>query len=711
MGEDLTYSSDSTSHKHIEYECRTIALQVIDYSNPDAKPEWKLRTLGVGTSVNHASQTQVDGLRQLLEELAEIFNNSPLAKREGLRFIPDDFAYRLLGTSGDHAADQKKSHEILKIWRLEVVLQRLGEDALFKMELGRVLAILLTLKMKQIDSYGGQAAWDALSDDEKAAADIEIVREVGKQVFDALPLAEQEKLTRCIRTGCCMHKDLNCVKGGAKALEEMWTLLNKTPPILLANKENAYTLANRSNASMPTAAEAHAEQVSKRGGTHATSLGGMLFRNKDKKKGQQDTYDWYMEYHIGYRVPYPDVSNTRYGSHGEAAATIIVYLEHFKNFMKHIHDAKDRPGETNIEKNFASAIEDIPTLTELCVLALYNIAVSRPFMAHVRTHSNILKLQGFFERKANFLETIIEKPSIWTGGETSHEKGSLDGKEWDKWALQVLAAVHALAPQLPDLDSAVTAFARGARETFVNRFSDEFKEGGGIDQLTEDERDELYFSSTNDSNEGGLGSWRRGQARRPSETLHKFNAHFMSSRNHTESFMLHKLTEEEDHLHLMRTARQRDASGLQKQRKAAQMEADKIKVTENRQKAAKQQEQRENKAAVIRETAKNLELTDAGIAKLTKDNLNLQLDCHRELEKKFQSLITVPGVEGNVETVPLKSHMKNNDERRLELKKVVARFIARGLTVVSAQDLLSRTENMTVGDVDNRCDSDEDDMV
>ena len=42
MGEDLTYSSDSTSHKHIEYECRTIALQVIDYSNPDAKPEWKL---------------------------------------------------------------------------------------------------------------------------------------------------------------------------------------------------------------------------------------------------------------------------------------------------------------------------------------------------------------------------------------------------------------------------------------------------------------------------------------------------------------------------------------------------------------------------------------------------------------------------------------------------------------------------------------------
>ena len=239
----------------------------------------------------------------------------------------------------------------------------------------------------------------------------------------------------------------------------MWILLNKTPPILLANKENVYTLANQSNALVPMAAKAHAEQVSKWGGTHATSLGSMLFQNKDKKKGQQDTYDWYMEYHIGYHVPYPNVSNTRYGSHGEAVATIIVYLEHFKNFMKHIRDAKDRPGETNIEKNFTSAIKDIPTLTELCVLALYNIAISCPFMAHVRTHSNILKLQGFFERKVKFLETIIENPSIWTGGETSHEKGSLDRKEWDKWALQVLTTVHALAPQLPDLDSAVTAFA------------------------------------------------------------------------------------------------------------------------------------------------------------------------------------------------------------------------------------------------------------
>ena len=60
FGQMVVYSSDSTSHKHIKYECRTIALQVIDSSNPDVKPEWKLQTLGIGTSVNHVSQTQFD---------------------------------------------------------------------------------------------------------------------------------------------------------------------------------------------------------------------------------------------------------------------------------------------------------------------------------------------------------------------------------------------------------------------------------------------------------------------------------------------------------------------------------------------------------------------------------------------------------------------------------------------------------------------------
>lgn len=228
---------------------------MVNYLNPENEPKWTLRTLGVGTSVNHTSATQVDGLKQRLHELAEIFNNSPLAKREGLRFTPDDFAYRLIGTSGDHAADQKKSHEILRVWHMEIILQRLGEEALFQMDVGRLLSILAPLKATQISNCGGLEAWNGLTEDKKAAVDVEIIREVGKQVFDTLPEDNKQKLTSFIRTGCCMHKDLNCIKGGDKAMQKMWQRLNKMPPIILMNKDNAAILEGRSKISEPSAVE------------------------------------------------------------------------------------------------------------------------------------------------------------------------------------------------------------------------------------------------------------------------------------------------------------------------------------------------------------------------------------------------------------------------------------------------------------------------
>ena len=196
-------------------------------------------------------------------------------------------------------------------------------------------------------------------------------------------------------------------------------------------------------------------------------------------KGQQENYNSYMEKHIGKHVPYPDVSNTRYGSHGEAAATIIVYHNQFLTFMEFVRLGKDNSQVyTNIEKNFVNALQDTPTLTELCVLALYNVAVSRPFMKYVRLNGNILLMESFFQKKANFLKSIAENPSLWMGDTEAYKTASLDGKEWDGWTLDVLGAVKKLSSTLPDLNDAIVAFLEGARETFVDRFSDEFKKGG-----------------------------------------------------------------------------------------------------------------------------------------------------------------------------------------------------------------------------------------
>jgi hypothetical protein len=414
---------------------------------------------------------------------------------------------------------------------MDVIFQRLGEEALFHMDVARIIALLSPLKASQIEKHGGQDAWNLLTDDQRAEADIEIIREVGRNVFNGLPEDHQRRLTTFVRTGCCMHKDLNCVKGGDRAMQNMWHEKNKTPPIILANKDNAAILAARMGDSAPSRLQIRAEEVLKRGGSHTTALGGMICRNKDKKKGQQDTYGYYMEWHVGHPVSYPDVSNTCYGTHGEASGTIIAYHQHFINFMDFVRYAKDRPGETNIEKNFANTLKDVPTITELCVLALYNVTVSRPFMQHVRTHDNLLDLESFFKNKECFLDNIISHPEIWISPEYSHEAAALDGNEWDEHSSTVIQAVREMSSHLCDLKDAIIAFVQGARKTFVERFSEEFKDGGDIDKLTQEERDSLFFSSTNDANEGALGSWRGDTKKRPAQTLHKFNASFTSSKH------------------------------------------------------------------------------------------------------------------------------------------------------------------------------------
>ncbi|KAF8160013.1 hypothetical protein B0H34DRAFT_797195 [Crassisporium funariophilum] len=661
----LTYSSDSTSHKHIEYESRTIAVRVVDYTKPNALPEWKSRSLGIGTSTNHTSQTQVDGLRKRLEEISQVFNGSPLAKREGLTFKIDDFAYKLIGTSGDHAADQKKSHTIMKEWKLDVILQRLGEEALFAMSVTRVVALLAPLKASQIEMMGGYDVWNSTSEDVRARADVDIVREVGRQVLAGMSDKDRERLTLFIRTGCCMHKDLNTVKGGDKAMQAFWKETKKTPPILLANKDNAAVLSVSNHALEPTAAERRAAEVSKRGASHATMLGGLICRNKDKKKGQQDTYDWYMEEKVGNRVPYPDVSNTRYGSHGEASATLIVYRDHFIRFMEFVRDAKDKPGLTNIEQNFMNAIQDIPTLTELCVLAMYNINVSRPFMQHVRLHDNLMDLGPFFQKKVGFLKAVTADPTRWLHPDASHTDGTLDGRERDPWGNLVMETVHSVMRDCPDLEEAVVAFLKGAEKIFSERFSDEFIKGGDIDRLATEDRKELYFSSTNDLNEGGPGSWRLGQRHRPSETISKFNAGFISRRNTTAIFHQTVLSSEEDEAYLRKVARERDTQKLQKQIKEAQLAADAQKVVENRDKNAKRQQKKTTRAATITETGKVLVLEDAQIDKLNNEDLNRQLDWHRDNEKGFPAL---------TELVPLKSHMSVKADRVRELKSAVKRY-------------------------------------
>ena len=316
-----------------------------------------------------------------------------------------------------------------------------------------------------------------------------------------------------------MHKKLNSVKGVAAALALFWKENGLVPPMLLMNRDNAAAAA-----SGPSSAKNRAAEVSQGGGVKLTSLAGALFRHKDEKKGQQDTFRIFFEAAeaVGFTVKFPDTSNTRYQSHCDAAAELLVYLPLYQEFLEVIRDKKESRSWTNLEQNVYSGLHDDLTLTDLCVLALYSQAISHPYMRAVRgpdqLSANILDQGPLHERVKLHCRRIIDNPDLLLSPNTSYATGTLDGQPWD--CPEVIYTILRMAPSLPHLQGALVAFFTGALETW-KRFSPEF---AGFSSLSESERNSAWMRNTNDDNEGALGHARVRDRQAPRETTHQYNA-------------------------------------------------------------------------------------------------------------------------------------------------------------------------------------------
>ena len=132
---------------------------------------------------------------------------------------------------------------------------------------------------------GGPDVWDTVLDDEQQAriqqaACTTLCRELGEKVFEKLSVEEQRTADFYVWAGCCMHKELNSVKGATNAMTSFWGSRSITGPRKLLNKDNlAAVMAGTSEASARTL------DVSIGGVIKLTSLAGVLFNHKDDKKG------------------------------------------------------------------------------------------------------------------------------------------------------------------------------------------------------------------------------------------------------------------------------------------------------------------------------------------------------------------------------------------------------------------------------------------
>ena len=106
----LAIAGDGTTHENVNYEAKLVHLPVDSYTDDNGgKSKHATHTLGVHSAPNHTSETQVNGWKEVLVEIAEIFINSPFGQSAHLQFSLKQFYGKPKGMNSDHAEDQKKA--------------------------------------------------------------------------------------------------------------------------------------------------------------------------------------------------------------------------------------------------------------------------------------------------------------------------------------------------------------------------------------------------------------------------------------------------------------------------------------------------------------------------------------------------------------------------------------------------------------------------
>ncbi|KAF8961286.1 hypothetical protein BDZ97DRAFT_1664412 [Flammula alnicola] len=577
----LTISADSTSNRGIDFEARHIALHAPTYKNGDLsidpKSTPRIRLLCVDSTVEHTAAAAVEGFINRVDECLQFFNKTHYAKILKKNVKISHFLSVLKAMNGDHASKEKSAASGMAERKRKSAVDDLGEDKLLSMTVGELVEYLGAWNQKKLAQIGGKDEWDKLSALEQAKLDKKLMEDIiatlGQEEYNALSPEDRRHLDLFIWAGCCMHKDQNSFKGGNAEMMLEWARLGVLPPMLLANKANSATLRKILDPGGPNPLttplsedEQRAFEQTTRGGVKTTALAGAILNNKDDKKGQGDKHIKHFQEVVDKDYKrFPDTSNTRFGSHGDAAADLIQYLEAHIAYLNLVRMSKQSGSLTQIENNVLQALHDPATLTELCAMVLYTQAVSKPYMRAVRgpKSDNVLDLGPLHALVHEFVQKIIDQPDLLVSEDASHVDATLDGKEWDN--PKAIKAVLKLMPSLPHLKVITAAFFRGALVTW-ERFSSEFAPGGLIDEATAEEKHLAWMPATNDVNEGALGAYRVTIRNKPSLTLHQYNAMAMFQHNDTQDFMDVVFTDA-DHRFVMREARILDSSGLEAKRR------------------------------------------------------------------------------------------------------------------------------------------------
>ncbi|KAF8804951.1 hypothetical protein BYT27DRAFT_7105812, partial [Phlegmacium glaucopus] len=575
----VTFGSEGTGHKNLNYNSRYAHYKVRDADGEQAQVT---HFLGLQRSLDGSSEQAMRDWDDQLQKIFDIYSDSPLSKEQSSFTRLINVYSKLAGMHADHCAKEKKDYDLMGKKKTEAVHQVLGKRRIINNTNKELMPFFLSAHKEMVEKAGGEADWNNLDEsaqkEHKAAMLEKLTTDLGQDAFEKLSDKEKAIFKLFVWVGCGCHKDLNTVLGGYIALRKFWVEHRLEPPILLPKKFNEAIIqeAAKEDKNNSEAAQ-RAVKNSSQGGIKATKLAGdTLADNKNQQiwTSQEPEFRTWWETKVGKKFTFPDTSNTHFQSHCEAAAALTLHHDKFVEYLKYAKDKKECACYSHMEENLWKALHDIPTRTELAVLALYSQAVSHPYMRAIQKDAslNALNLGPLHKKIESFLVRIIEDPTFLVDEHVSHTVGTFDGTPWH--SQEVIDKINKLAPDFPHLKPALVAFCTGALVTW-KRFTSEFAPGGLIDEATQEERDLAWMPSTNDINEGALGSFRVLMRRQPQLTLLQYNAQTMFFQNNTGAFM-NEMFSDTTHQYIRAVSRERDTSKKERLEEIAQHTEEKI---------------------------------------------------------------------------------------------------------------------------------------
>jgi hypothetical protein len=583
------------------------------------------RSLGVDKAAGHTAKAQFNGYLKSFESCIDMLKASPL----GTQFDVDlqKLAAKMCGLGTDHAADQKLLAKFFQDWKRRVDRETRGEAFFAELpeeERARAAADALNT------AISSTCGWHILSPTHQDAIVAEIWRATiiaaGEKRFEDLTAEERSDIDLFVWHGCMMHKDLNATKGGVKHMRGGWEKHGLTPPIPLKNIYEAAGAEVPEDSRTRESADDHASGVA--GAVRLTSLAGALFNHKHDEKGIHNVArDWFFEM-VGVACVFPDTSNTRYGSHCDAAIELLLNHELHLELMECIRTSKTRPGLNHMEQNIKDGLQDPSTLTELAVLAIYAQSVSRPYMAYVRSYrGNALDLGPFHEQLKVHIRKLIANTDLLLTPDASARDAAFLGAPWG--CLEVMQHIWDSPDTYPNLDVLLVEFLEGALETW-DRFISEFAEDGGIVGLTTLQLGRAFALSTNCICEGDLAQTKEALVKAPTVTDHQRKAAAMGKFNKTDEWTAENGTPEFFEWS-REQARIEDASGKAARVRTEMVQAQNEKAAEG---AAKEAQSIARKAAFVQKLTDTPWTARSELHTLRDSDLGNLIDKWRQVDKQ-----------------------------------------------------------------------------